>query len=71
MSADTRLFMFKCSADLARALGAKPMVRLPRPNLKFPVHEPVRTFHAAICTDDGWFAWLWQLDRNHPFIEKM
>ena len=63
------LFTFKCSAPLARRLGAVPLVRIPRP-YSFLVHEPVETHHAKICTDDGWFAWLWQLDRDHPFIES-
>jgi hypothetical protein len=63
------LFWFKCSADLAQALGAIPRRRIPRPDLSFPVYEPVRTHHATICTEEGHFAWLWELDPEHPFIE--
>lgn len=64
------LFTFKCSEALAKALGAVPKKRLPYPHLSFPVHEPIRTHHAAIQTENGWYAWLWLLDANHKFIER-
>jgi hypothetical protein len=64
------LFTAHCSAELARALGARPMKRLYRPDLSFPVVEAPRTHHAEFMTEAGRFAWLWILDTTHPFITR-
>jgi hypothetical protein len=64
------LFSVKCSAELARALGARPMERLDRPKLSFPVFDLPRTHHACLETSCGPYAWLWLLDATHPFISR-
>jgi len=64
------LFWVKCSAALAEALGAKPRKRLDRP-YRFPVYEECRTHHADMHTEKGLYAWLWQLDKDHPTIEVL
>jgi hypothetical protein len=64
------LFSVSCSSELASALGAKPFKRLSRPHLSFPVYEGQMTHHAELMTENGRFAWLWQLDRDHPTIER-
>jgi len=53
---------------LAMALGAKPLTRLHRPLLSFPVYEPPSTHHAEFLTEAGPFAWLWLLDATHTTI---
>lgn len=62
-------FQAQCSAEMARALGMRPVKRLDRPDLSFPVLERPTTHHALLRTEDGWFAWLWLIDRDHPYIE--
>jgi hypothetical protein len=64
------LFKVKCSADLARALGARLMTKLDRPHLSFPVFDLPRTAHACLETEEGPYAWLWQLDATHRFITR-
>jgi hypothetical protein len=64
------LFKVKCSSALARALGAKPMPRVPRPNLSFSVFDLPTTHHACLETECGPFAWLWQLDATHMSITR-
>lgn len=63
------LFIVKCSAELAQALGAAPMPRV-RLDLSFPCHDTPRTHHAELQTSNGPFAWLWQIDSSHPFITR-
>lgn len=62
------LFWFRCSEELAKRLGAFPMVRVPRPHLSFPVYEPVTTHHATIHTENGHYAWPQRLDRDRKFF---
>lgn len=64
------LFNVNCSAALARALGGRPMPRLDRPNLSFPVFDAPHTHHACLQTEIGPFAWLWQLDATHMSISR-
>lgn len=66
------LFWVKCSADLARRLGAVPRKRVPGYQaLSFPVYETVKTHYAHLFTEEGHFAWLWKIDRDHPTIEVL
>jgi hypothetical protein len=64
------LFKVNCSIELAMALGARPMERLERPRLSFPVFDLPRTHHACLQTEAGPFAWFWLLDGVHPFITR-
>src|SRR5260221_477426 len=64
------LFKVNCSVELAKALGAKPMQRLDRPNLSFPVFDLPRTHHACLETENGPYAWLWLLDGAHRTIQR-
>jgi len=65
------LFIVKCSEELALALGARPMVKVDRPNLSFPVHDEPSTHYAEMKTDSGPFAWYWQLDATHKWITRL
>lgn len=64
------LFAVNCSSRLAKALGARPMVRLERPHLSFPVFDLPQTHHAALDTENGPYAWLWALDATHMSISR-
>lgn len=64
------LFTVKCSLEMARALGARPMPRLDRPHLSFAVFDLPRTSHACLETGEGPYAWLWLLDGTHMSITK-
>jgi len=64
------LFKVTCSAALARALGARRMVELDRPDLSFRVFDLPKTHHACFDTEDGPYAWLWQLDGSHRSIGR-
>jgi hypothetical protein len=63
------LFVVNCSLSLAIALGARPMPRLVRLKLSFPVFDAPTTHHAELTTENGPYAWLWQLDGAHQTIE--
>lgn len=65
------LFSVRCSEALAKALGAVPFVRVSRPHLSFPVYEARTTHHAELDTENGPYAWLWRIDRDHKFIERL
>lgn len=67
----TPLFQVGCSRTLAKALGAKTVRRLNRPELSFPVLDMPETHHALLQTEEGYFAWLWLIDLRHPTIERM
>jgi len=64
------LFSVKCSVELARALGARPMMRVDRPALSFPVFDLPMTHHACLKTEAGPYAWFWQLDAGHMSITR-
>lgn len=65
------LFEVNCSIELALALGAKPMKRIDRPNLSFPVFDAPITHHASLRTAKGPYAWLWLLDGTHMSIVRL
>lgn len=55
-----------CTSHMANALGAKPMERLHRPKLSFPVYDEPKTLHMEFVTELGLFAWFIQIDSKHP-----
>lgn len=64
------LFVVNCSEKLAIALGARPMARVRRPNLSFPVYDEPATHHAEMNTEAGPLAWYWLLDGAHRTIQQ-
>lgn len=64
------LFVVKCSYELAKALGARPLTKVDRPKLSFPVYDEPTTHHAELATESGTLAWYWQLDGTQRWIRR-